>query len=103
MSEIITFLFDFLLHLDEHLSVIIQNYGTWTYLLLFLIILAETGFVVTPILPGDSLLFAAGTFAGLGSLNPLLLFGLLAAAAILGDSINYSIGHWTSMRVRFKY
>jgi hypothetical protein len=67
-------LFDFFLHLDAHLSVLIENYGVWTYAILSAIIFAETGFVVTPFLPGDSLIFAAATFAGLGLLNPMLLF-----------------------------
>ncbi|HEX9617913.1 MAG TPA: DedA family protein [Anaerolineales bacterium] len=96
--ELIQFFIDFFLHLDEHLSVVIQNYGTWTYLLLFAIIFMETGLVVTPFLPGDSLLFAAGTFAGLGSLNVTLLFFLLASAAIIGDTVNYWIGHYIGPR-----
>jgi membrane-associated protein len=97
--ELIATFIDFFIHLDEHLKVIIENYGTWTYLILFLVIFAETGFVVTPILPGDSLLFAAGTFAAIGSLDPWLLFLLLTTAAILGDTINYSIGHFIGPRV----
>lgn len=91
--EFIGYLIDLVIHLDEHLSVIIQTYGTWTYLLLFLIIFLETGLVVTPFLPGDSLLFAAGSFAALGSLDAVLLFALLGFAAILGDTVNYWIGH----------
>ena len=92
--EIISNLVDFILHLDVHLNTIIQNFGIWTYLILFLIIFLETGIVVTPFLPGDSLLFAAGTFAALGSLNPIALFLILTAAAILGDTLNYWIGHF---------
>ena len=101
MLDLIKFLIDLFLHLDEHLSAIIQNYGTWTYFLLFLVIFMETGFVVTPFLPGDSLLFAAGTFASpaLGSpLNIWVLWALLCIAAIVGDTVNYWIGHFIGPR-----
>ena len=91
-------LLDLFLHLDEHLANIINQYGLWTYGILFAVIFLETGFVVTPFLPGDSLLFAAGTFAALGSLNVYVLAGLLMAAAILGDTVNYSIGHYLGER-----
>ena len=96
--EIISFLIDFVLHMDEHLATIISQYGTWTYAILFLIIFMETGFVVTPFLPGDSLLFAAGSFAALGSLNPWVIFGLLTVSAILGDTVNYWVGHYIGDR-----
>jgi membrane-associated protein len=84
---------DIALHLDKYLSAIIQQYGTWTYGILFFVIFFETGFVVMPFLPGDSLLFAAGTFAALKALNIYWLLGLLAAAAIIGDTVNYWVGH----------
>jgi membrane-associated protein len=96
--EQLKFLFDLLLHLDELLPKIIQQYGAWTYGILFLIIFMETGFVVTPFLPGDSLLFAAGTFAALGDLNVVFLIGLLMVAAIAGDTVNYWIGHYMGDR-----
>ncbi|MCU0485161.1 MAG: DedA family protein [Anaerolineales bacterium] len=96
--EFILQLIDIFIHLDRYLGEIIRNYGGWTYAILFLIIFMETGFVVTPFLPGDSLLFAAGAFAGLGDLNVLTLFVLLAIAAVLGDTINYWIGHYIGPR-----
>ena len=96
--EIISNLVDLFLHLDQHLNEIIQTYGVWTYAILFSIIFMETGLVVTPFLPGDSLLFAAGTFAGMGSLNVWILFISLSFAAIIGDTVNYWIGHYIGPR-----
>jgi membrane-associated protein len=90
--DIIAHLISFILHIDKHLNTIIQSFGSWSYLLLFVIIFAETGLVVTPFLPGDSLLFAAGAFAALGSFNIYWLCGTLVSAAILGDNVNYAIG-----------
>jgi membrane-associated protein len=101
MFEWIQYFIDLILHLDKHLSAIIQQYGTWTYVILFAIIFMETGLVVTPFLPGDSLLFAAGTFASpaLGSpLNIWVLWVLLCVAAVLGDTVNYWIGHFIGPR-----
>lgn len=90
---------DFFLHLDTHLQEVIVKYGGWTYLLLFLIIFCETGLVVTPLLPGDSLLFAAGAIAATGALDVGWLFFLLTIAAIAGDAVNYSIGHYMGPKV----
>lgn len=91
--DFLAYLFDLFIHLDDHLSVLIQQYGTWTYLILFVVVFLETGVVVTPFLPGDSLLFAAGTFAALGAFDVVLLWLLLFVAAVLGDTANYWIGH----------
>jgi membrane-associated protein len=100
--EGILYLTDFILHLDKHLGQIIQNFGFWVYRFLFLIIFLETGFVVTPFLPGDSLLFAVGTFAALGVLNLGLLLLILSIAAILGDNVNYAIGKFIGPKVFHK-
>ena len=94
MVDAITGFIDLFLHLDRHLEGVITSYGTWTYLILFLIIFAETGLVVMPILPSDSLLFAAGTFAGMGHLRGWVLLLLLGGAAILGDTVNYWVGKY---------
>ncbi len=96
--ELLKDFIDLFLHLDTHLSELIATYGTWTYAILFLIIFCETGLVVTPFLPGDSLLFAAGTFAGMGDLHPGILFLLLFSASVLGDSTNYWIGRYIGPR-----
>ena len=90
--ELLRQVVDFVLHLDKHLRDIVAAYGGWTYGLLTLIVFCETGLVVTPFLPGDSLLFAAGAFAATGALRLELLFLVLGGAAVLGDSVNYSIG-----------
>ncbi len=97
--EYISLFIDIVLHLDQHLSVIIQNYGSWVYLILFLIIFCETGLVVTPFLPGDSLLFVAGTLAAAGGMEIQTLFPLLVAAAFLGDNTNYWIGRFIGPKV----
>jgi len=97
--QVVTFLIDFILHIDVHLGEIISNYGTLTYGILFFIIFMETGFVVTPFLPGDSLLFAAGAFAALGSLNIWTVFLIMFLAAVVGDTINYWIGHFFGQKI----
>jgi membrane-associated protein len=97
--ELIEFLFEILLHLDKHLDLVIRNYGIWTYAILFLIIFLETGLVVTPFLPGDSLLFAVGTFAALGSLDARWLVISMSIAAIAGDTMNYWIGYMVGPKV----
>lgn len=97
--DFITFIIDLVLHLDKHLNALIIDMGMWTYAILFIAIFIETGLVVTPFLPGDSLIFAAGALAALGSLNVWVLFILLAIAAILGDTANYWIGHYIGPKV----
>lgn len=91
--EFISYLFGFIIHLDKHIAEIIAAYGSLTYLIFFGIVFAETGLIIFPFLPGDSLLFAGGTFAALGSLHFLALFFLLWAAAVLGDTVNYWVGN----------
>ena len=100
---------DIVLHLDKHLALLVQQYGLWIYGILFVIIFSETGFVVTPFLPGDSLLFVAGALAALGEggMDILVLMGVLTTAAVLGNTVNYQIGrflgpkvfHWESSRL----
>ena len=96
---VISYLIDFILHIDVHLGELISQYGLWVYLILFIIVFIETGLVVTPFLPGDSLLFAAGAFAALGSLDILPIFLLLSFAAVLGDTVNYWIGHFFGEKI----
>ena len=104
--ELLALAWDIAVHLDKHLAALLAQYGTWVYAILFLIVFAETGFVVTPFLPGDSLLFVAGAIAAVGGMQLPLLIVLLIVAAVLGDAVNYSIGsyfgpkvfHWESSR-----
>ena len=97
--ELLTQFIDLVLHLDTHLAALIAQYGTWIYLILFLIIFCETGLVITPFLPGDSLLFVAGTMAAVGSMDVHGLFALLSLAAFCGDNTNYWIGHYVGPRI----
>lgn len=97
--ELLAGFIDIILHLDRYLGELVANYGPWVYALLFLIIFCETGLVVTPFLPGDSLLFVAGMLAGAGLLDPTVLVVTLTVAAILGDSLNYTIGRWAGPNV----
>lgn len=99
LSTIFHWFVDFVLHMDEHLATIVTNMGAWSYGLLFAVIFVETGVVIMPFLPGDSLLFAAGSIAAMGSFKVVLLWALMAVAAILGDTVNYWIGHFVGPRV----
>jgi membrane-associated protein len=97
--EIITFLIDFILNVDEHLEAFVQNYGMWVYALLFLIVFVETGVVIMPVLPGDSLLFVVGAMTGAGLMSYPVAVAVLLAAAILGDQCNYTIGRYFGPKV----
>ena len=97
--ELISSFFDIVLHLDKHLQMLVQDYGVWVYLILFAIVFCETGLVVTPFLPGDSLLFVAGALAAAGGMNVHLLVVLLIIAAIAGDAVNYSVGRYLGPKV----
>ncbi|HET7523898.1 MAG TPA: hypothetical protein VFJ79_07130, partial [Acidimicrobiales bacterium] len=97
--ELLRHLIDLFLHLDKHLQPILETYGGWTYLLLFAIVFCETGLVVTPFLPGDSLLFAAGAFSAAGALSLWGLLAVLGLAAVLGDTVNYWVGHFPGPRL----
>lgn len=90
---------DLVLHLDRHLALMVQQYGPWIYAILFFIVFAETGFVVTPFLPGDSLLFVAGALAAIGDMALLPLVVLLSVAAVLGNTVNYAVGRWFGHRI----
>ncbi|MDQ5988671.1 MAG: Protein DedA [Syntrophus sp. SKADARSKE-3] len=97
--DIILKFIDLFVHLDKYISTVLQMFGGWTYLIVFLVIFCETGLVVTPILPGDSLLFGLGTFAAKGDLDPWLLVMILSLAAIIGDTVNYAIGKYIGPKV----
>jgi membrane-associated protein len=97
--DIVAFLIDFILHVDKHLQAFVATYGTWVYALLFVIIFVETGVVVMPFLPGDSLLFVAGALCGLGMMDYTTTVAVMLAAAVLGDQCNYLIGRWFGPRV----
>jgi membrane-associated protein len=100
--DIILYFIDFFIHLDQYLPVIVEGFGVWIFVIVFIVIFCETGLVVTPVLPGDSLLFALGALAALGALHIEALLILLCIAAIAGDSVNYAIGHYIGPKV-FSY
>ncbi len=93
---------DIILHIDRYLGGIIQDFGVWSYIILFVVIFCETGLVVTPLLPGDSLLFAAGALAAIGALDPLLLILTISSAALLGDTANYWLGYFVGPKIFHK-
>jgi membrane-associated protein len=97
--EIVAQLWDLVVHLDRHLAAFVAQYGTWVYALLFVIVFCETGLVVTPFLPGDSLLFVVGTLAAAGGMDIVAVMAVLVAAALSGDNVNYWIGRWAGPRV----
>lgn len=97
--ELLAWAWDLAVHLDRHLAAFVAQYGGWVYLLLFVIVFCETGLVVTPFLPGDSLLFVVGTLAAVGGMDIALVMGVLVAAALSGDNVNYWIGRWAGMRL----
>jgi len=101
--ELLAWAWDLALHLDVRLAEFIQHYGTWVYALLFAIVFCETGLVVTPFLPGDSLLFVAGALAAVGNMNPFVVAGVLVMAALCGDNANYWIGRWFGKRFLVKW
>jgi len=100
--DILFFLIDFIIHIDKYISIVLQFFGVWTYIIMFLVVFGETGLVVTPILPGDSLLFALGTFAAKGDLDIVVLLVTLSIAAVLGDAVDYSAGKYIGPKV-FRY
>ena len=101
--ELLAWALDFALHLDRRLAAFVAQYGAWVYLLLFVIVFCETGLVVTPFLPGDSLLFVVGTLAAVGGMDIVLVMGVLVAATLSGDNVNYWIGRWAGMRLFAKW
>jgi membrane-associated protein len=99
MMDLIIYFVDFFMHLDKYLPVVIQSFGIWAYVIMFLVVFCETGLVVTPVLPGDSLLFALGAFAAQGALSIEILLISLGIAAVAGDSVNYAVGNFLGPKV----
>lgn len=97
--EFLTEIINVFLHIDKYLGLVIENFGNWSYLILFVIIFIETGVVIMPFLPGDSLVFACGAFAALGHFNPLILFVVMVSASIIGDNVNYAIGKYLGPKI----